>query len=233
MRLLTLCIALTLLAVQSPPAVETASEPHHHLILTNDHVRAFFVDVPPHSETLLHRHRHDYIYVTLGAADVINAVEGQPPATLKLADGETQFVPGNFAHIARNPSDQPFRNVTVEILDDGRLRQSTSAHQPDDRGLEILPGGTQEILWVHDGIRASLFELQPGGMVPRHRTGAQLFVAVSGLNLTSSAHLKSALPVTLPAHFKPGDVQWLVAGDQPALTNTSHAVARFVTLEFP
>jgi quercetin dioxygenase-like cupin family protein len=242
MRLLTLWIALILLAAQSPPAVETTAEPHHHLILSNDQVRVFFVDVPPHSETLLHRHRHDYIYVTLGSAEVINAVEGQAPVTLKLANGETRFTPGNFAHIARNSSDQPFRNVTIEILGDARLRQSPAQQDPahhdparpeEDRGLEILPGGTQEILWIHDGIRASEFELQPGGMVPAHHAGAQLFVAVSDLDLRSSVPLKSALPVALPAHFKPGEVQWLVAGDAPTLTNTGHAVARFVTLEFP
>lgn len=233
MRALTLWIALaTILAAQTLPTVEITAEPHHHLILANDHVRAFFVDVPPHSETLLHRHRHDYIYVTLGAAEVINAVEGKPPVTLQLADGDTRFVPGNFAHIARDPGDQPFRNVTIEILDDARLRRS-SAHWDADRGLGILPGGTQEILWVRDGIRASLFELEPGGTVPAHRSGPQLFVAVSDVDLRSAAPLKSVVPMALPAHFKSGDTQWLVAGDEPALTNSGRSRARFVTLEFP
>ena len=66
----------------------------------------------------MHRHRHDYVFVTLGASQVENDVFGKPPATLKLQDGEVHFTPGNFAHVAKNLADAPFRNVTVELLKD-------------------------------------------------------------------------------------------------------------------
>src|SRR5581483_194831 len=60
-----------------------------------------------------HPHRHDYVYVTLGAAAVSNEVEGKPPASMKLQDGETNFLPGNFAHIARNLARTP--GVIVQL----------------------------------------------------------------------------------------------------------------------
>jgi hypothetical protein len=78
-------------------------------------MRVFKVEVAPHASTLMHRHRHDYLFVALGDAHVSNEVEGKPPVDLKLSDGETRFVAGNFAHVAKNLSDQPFRNATIEL----------------------------------------------------------------------------------------------------------------------
>lgn len=91
-------------------------EPHHHLKIENEYVRAYYVEVAPHDETQLHQHDHDYIYVSLGPADVINAVRDKPEVHLVLKDGETHFTRGGFAHVARNLRDTPFRNVTIELL---------------------------------------------------------------------------------------------------------------------
>jgi quercetin dioxygenase-like cupin family protein len=229
------CLSATLLTAQALASeVEITAEPHHHLVLENKSVRVFNVDVPPHTDTLMHWHRHDYIYVTLGAVEVINAVKDKSPVTVKLEDGQTGFTPATFAHIARNLSDQSFRNVTIEILDDESLRHST-AHWDEDRGLEILNGGTQQILFVKDGIRVSEFELQPGGTVPTgHHTGPHLLVAVSDLDLRENdirRDVKGMGP--MPSHFKSGDSKWLPGNYSLSLTNTGTNLARFVTLEFP
>jgi quercetin dioxygenase-like cupin family protein len=229
-----LLICLALLALQAAaPEVEITAEPHHHLTLENKSVRVFNVDVPPHTETLMHWHRHDYIYVTLGPTEVINAVKDKPPVTVKLQDGETRFSPATFAHIARNLSDQPFRNVTIEILDDQSLRNSPSPWDPkqnDDRALETFPGGTQQILFVKDAIRVSEFELQPGAVVPMyHHTGPHLLVAVSDLEIRSDVQGQGPMP----GHFKSGDSKWLPGNYSHTITNTGHQPAKFVTLEFP
>jgi quercetin dioxygenase-like cupin family protein len=91
-------------------------EPHHHLKIENEYVRVYYVEVPPHEDTQLHQHDHDYIYVSLGPSDVINAILNKPEIHLQLKDGETHFTRGGFAHIARNLADTPFRNVTIELL---------------------------------------------------------------------------------------------------------------------
>ena len=91
-------------------------EPHHHLKIENEYVRAYYVEVPPHENTQLHRHDHDYIYVSLGPADVVNAILNKPEIHLQLKDSETHFTRGGFAHVARNLADTPFRNVTIELL---------------------------------------------------------------------------------------------------------------------
>ena len=56
------CLITTLLAAQATaPEVEITAEPAHHLTFENKSVRVFNVEVPPHAETLMHWHRHDYI----------------------------------------------------------------------------------------------------------------------------------------------------------------------------
>lgn len=91
-------------------------EPHHHLKLENEYVRVYYVEAPPHEATLLHQHDHDYIYVSLGPSDVVNAILNKPEIHLQLKDGEAHFTRGGFAHVARNLADTPFRNITIELL---------------------------------------------------------------------------------------------------------------------
>jgi quercetin dioxygenase-like cupin family protein len=91
-------------------------EPHHHLKIENEYVRVYYVEVPPHENTQLHQHDHDYIYVSLGPSDVVNAILNKPEIHLQLKDGETHFTCGGFAHVARNLANTPFRNITIELL---------------------------------------------------------------------------------------------------------------------
>ena len=91
-------------------------ESNHHLKIENEYVRVYYVEVPPHEATQLHQHDYDYIYVSLGPSDVVNAIVNKPEIHLQFKDGETHFTRGGFAHIARNLADTPFRNITIELL---------------------------------------------------------------------------------------------------------------------
>jgi quercetin dioxygenase-like cupin family protein len=119
------CIAVTGLAAlgmvgqmsdrPSPKVVPITEEQHHHLVLENEYVRVFHVEVPPHSETLYHQHDMDYVFVTLGDSKVASERADGKSVTLELKDGDTRFTKGGFAHKAVNLSDKPFVNVTVEL----------------------------------------------------------------------------------------------------------------------
>ena len=231
-RLAILSFAATLLLSQPAAEVEITAEPHHHFAFENQSVRVFKVEVAPRSETLMHWHRHDYIFVTLGASHVSNDVKGKAPVELTLPDGDTRFLAGPILHLARNLSDQPFRNVTIELLEDDKLRQSAaSVHWDEERGLDILQGGTREVLFVKDGVRVSEVELQPGGVVPmHHHKGGHLFVAVSDLDLKEAG---TAGRPQMQGHFQSGDSRWLAGNYSHSITNVGRRPARFVTLEFP
>ena len=102
----------------TPPQgpVPISEEPHHRLVLQNDFTHVYNVMVPSLDVTLLHQHDLPYLYVTLGPADIINAVVGKPEAHLNLQDGETHYSPGHFAHIVRTDSGMEFRNITIELV---------------------------------------------------------------------------------------------------------------------
>ncbi len=224
-------VAITVLA-QNTSEVEITSEPSHHLALENEYVRVFKVEVAPHAATLMHRHRHDYVFVTLGASAVSNEVEGKPPVALKLQDGETRFTPGNFAHIARNLADTPFRNVTIELLrgeENEKARQLPPPKWDEERGMHVLEGGTQDIMFVKDGVRVSEVDLQPGGVLPKHHhAGPHLVVAVSDLDMRSDVEGMGPMP----GQLKSGEVKWLPGGYTHTLTNVGKQPAKFITLEF-
>jgi quercetin dioxygenase-like cupin family protein len=215
---------------QSAPAseVEITAEPSHHLAFQNSYVRVFQVEAAPHSSTLLHRHRHDYIFVTLGASEVSNEVQGKAPVSLKLQDGETRFTPGNFAHVVRNLANTPFRNVTIELLRDGEP-EGEQHKWDEDRGLHVLHGGTEEILFVKDGVRVSGIELQTAGVLPKHsHRRPQLIIAVTDLVFRNDVTGKPASNVEM----KSGDVRWEEAGFTHTVTNVGKQAAKIVTLDF-
>lgn len=229
-RVALLLLAAILVSAQSPQEVEITNEGHHHLALENEYVRVFKVEVAPHDATLMHRHRHDYLFVTLGDAQLINEVEGKAPADASLKDGDTRFTPGNFAHIAKNRGDTPFRNVTIELMQDEKAHTAPPAHWDEDRGLKALNAGTQEILFVKDNARVSEIELQPGGVIPsHHHNGPHLVVAISDIDLRSDIEGRASTPAPL----KSGDIKWVPGGYTHTVTNVGKQPAKFVTVEFP
>lgn len=224
--LLLLAVALIAQTAQ----LEITAEPHHHQIFENQFVRVFKVEVPPQEATLLHTHNHDYVFVTLGPAEIENDVQGQPPATVKLQDGETRFTPGNFAHLVRDVGATPFRNVTIEFLQDEAARKNPPPPWDEERGLNVLMGGgTQDIMFVKDGVRVSEIDLNPGADVPsHHHVGPHLAVAITDLDLRSDVEGQS--PTTL--HLKSGEVKWIPGNLTHSVTNVGKQQAKLITLEF-
>lgn len=218
--LLAVTLASLTLVVQASD-VEITSEPHHHLVLQNRYVRVFKVEVPPQQSTLMHRHKYDYAYVTIGDVELSNEVEGKPAATLKLRDGETRFSPGNFAHAIRVLSGTPFRNVTIEFLPNA----SPHKNWGEDRGLQVLEGGSKEILFDNNGVHASDVQLNPGGTLPKDtHFNKQLIVAVTVVELRARGGPSGKI------HLQPGDIQWL--NTPPTLVNIGSQPARFISFGF-
>ena len=218
-RLLFFLLLIPFAAAQTTTEVEITAEPSHHLVLENEYVRVFQVEVAPHTSTLMHPHRHDYVFVTLGDAHISNEVEGKPSVDVKFTDGDTRFTTGNFAHVVKDLSDQPFRNVTIELMQDWL----------EESGEKTFPGGRSKILFVKDGVRVSEVNLEPGAIVPsHHHDGPHLLVAVSDLDLRSDVEGSGPMP----GKFKAGDVKWLPGGYTHTVTNVGKSPARLVTVEF-
>jgi hypothetical protein len=228
----TALLLLAFMAVaQQPGEVEITAEPNHHQVLANSYVRVFDVSAPPKASTLVHWHRYDYAFVTLGDADLINARVGQKPGPLVLKDGDVRFTPGGFAHAITNQSDSVFRNITIELL------QSSTNVKPCAGSCSVpLPCASanksacpsQEQLITSDQWTLSRVTLPPSAVLEKHahRT-PHLAVAVSDLNLTQKFEDGS----TKELHGKPGTLNW-VTPVVHTVVNSGPVEAKFVTLEF-
>jgi len=223
-------LATAALAQQQQP-VEITSEPRHHLVFENEYVRVFDVTVAPKDTTLVHRHNHDYLFVTLGDSDVVSARPGEKPVALLLKDGEVRYTPGNFAHAAINNNDRPFHNITIELLKPSANVKTctelcvTRPYKCPDGG-SLCPESEKRI--SADQWTLSLVTLPPSARIEKHsHTIPHLVVAVSDLDLTSQSDSGSN-------NFKraPGGLAWVPAGVTHTLTNNSSKPAQFVTLQF-
>ena len=226
-------LATAALAQQQQP-VEITSEPRHHLVFENEYVRVFDVTVAPRDTTLVHRHNHDYLFVTLGDSDVTSARPGEKPVVLLLKDGEVRFTPGDFAHAAINNSDRPFHNITIELLQPS-TNVKTCTENCDSGGCigatlnSPVTGCPSTVRRISaDQWTVSLVTLLPSArMEQRTNAPPRLVVAVSDLDFAGQ-------PETAGNDIKraPGYVGWVPAGVSHPLTNNGSRPAQFVTLEF-
>lgn len=230
-RLIAAVLFLTAFAMaqQTQQPVEITSEPSHHLVLDNLFVRAFAVNIPPKASTLMHRHGHDYLSVALGESEIENVKQGAQPATAKFKDGQVGFAPAGLIHLVRNTGDQPFRNITIELM------QPTSHQKPCTASCDIpvnCPQGTScasvtEVM-SSDQWSVTQVSIPAGGVYPQHTHLANfLVVPLSDLDVT----IRNQDQPETSAKSKPGDVIW----NNPAVhsvRNNGSSPARLVIIEF-
>lgn len=220
-------LASAALAQQQQP-VEITSEPRHHLVFENEYVRVFDVTVAPRDTTLVHRHNHDYLFVTLGDSDVTSARPGEKPVVLQLKDGEVRFTPGNFAHAAINNSDRPFHNTTIELLKPS-TNVKTCKDSCDDLSNDCIGRcAERRKLISSDQWSVWLITVPPTDQVDQQLHAVpQLVVPVSNLEFGTQAG-----STVTPLQRSPGQIDWLPSRPMHALINNARASARFVALEF-
>ena len=231
------------LADQSPDAltgpVPLAEEPHHRLMLQNDFVRVYNVMVPPLDATQLHQHDLPYLYLVLGPADLINAVQGKPEAHLVYQDGDTRYSPGHFAHVVRTDSGLPFRNVTIELLHPQQAAQNLCK--------EVLPGAPEQC--SRESAATKKLSREAGDdVVPYFETdevrvdGVQVSWGKDYLNDspqhdalligTTGANLDANLDGQHIQFLHGGDILWMPAGVRRRIVDFLGTNSRFLLISF-
>lgn len=99
----------------APKISDIFHEPHHHFVYKSSNVIAWDVHVPPHTATLMHAHKYDYLFVTLGPAKITSQAYQGLTTHLDLHDGEIRYTKGPLTHIATNDGSLMFHNVTIEL----------------------------------------------------------------------------------------------------------------------
>jgi quercetin dioxygenase-like cupin family protein len=233
-RIVLLAGALTVLLcagmLQAQTAVPVEAEPHHKTLLQNGHVRVFLAEVPPHQQTGLHRHQHDYLAVELLDGHITNTRLGAAPVQQWFHSGDVHVTKGGFAHMVRNDADTVFRSTDIEFAEpQGAVQPST---QPPSRYCN--PGNaracvTETYLLCTARVCVSDVTLTEGAITMRHtHTTDHLLVAVTDYELTDQVEGKGQIV----RRQKSGGVEYVPAGITHQLVNTSKGPVRFIVLVF-
>jgi hypothetical protein len=246
MRSTLMAVALTIAPVagafaQPPRIVDVTHEPSHHLALSNERVRVFNVIVAPHTTTLIHRHDRDYLFVTLGDAEVATKKVGDTAIRLSLHDGEVRFAAGGFAHSAEVTGDHPFHNSTIELLKPATHLQQCVTSCAEPVPCSVARGGACPTVtrdFGSDQWTAVTVTMPPLGHLDLvDGAGPVLVVAVSDVRLTRGGPASGDAPIRGGA----GTLGWVSAAAVPmgtghvaarSLLNTSQLPVRFVMVEF-
>ena len=111
-----LCLRASLLA-QTETTVDIGDESHHHLLLENEKVRVFAVDLTAHQSTPLIRHEHNYLVITLADAEIASWAEGQAGViTYRYNQNDIRFFFGGPARALRNDTPNAYHSLTIEFL---------------------------------------------------------------------------------------------------------------------
>ena len=219
-----------------PGAVLAKQEPHHHLAYEDATLRVLRVRVPAHDTTLLHEHDPDYFWIALGASTVVNAKLGAADATISSRDLSVHYTPGNFAHVARNPGDTPFDNITVELLEPQTNVRNRCEHAIGDKPLDcpatgesaaFFTGGAEHPAFATDQIRVSLVTIAPGQSLQSSTVAKPAWVIA--LDTASAQH---DLVTTGVAQWVGGALRSRV-GQKWTVTNRGHAPIHVVTVIKP
>jgi len=117
---------------QEQSVITLKSEPHHHLVLHNNYVNVYSVQVVPHDSVLLHKHDVDAISIAMSDSEITVRGPGRPDSQQKVVNGQLRLQSAGYVHSTSIDGDTPYRNVTVELL--------TSQQSPRNLCATVIAG---------------------------------------------------------------------------------------------
>lgn len=214
-------------ATGASTVVEVAREGHHHKLVENEYVRAYFVEIAPHQATLMHHHATDYVAVALGH-QVIDSTA--PDGTVKhvtLEDGDVRYTPAGVTHAVTNLSDTPFRNWTIELLQNHDHPVCVNDCANDPRAKD-WPAATEDstVIGYGDTFRITEETIKPRQMV----SGAMPFTHLTIMLTDFRGHAGASAANEFKQ--KAGDLVFHEPHGKFMLTNIGDQDARMLRIEF-
>jgi len=99
-----------------PNVIDIADEPHHHLVIDNEWVRAYAVEIGARESTQCHRHGLPYMLYVAGEADILSVVRNGDAKQQHLSPDYCDFAPPGLEHVVKNLGNSSFRNMIFEVL---------------------------------------------------------------------------------------------------------------------
>lgn len=214
--------------------IDFGADPAVKLLFQNDKTGVYLLSLPPHGESAVHRHPHDYLMVALDAIHA-RAVWGKTAARRQdMSPGQMDIIKVPVVHQVINEADAPYRMLIIEINDGfhpenivcGLGKRSCPADTGDlqDTSQQYSASG----LFDTDTVRVDEFTIGPGATLPdRTEKYPALRIALNDISLSDAVGGK-----TQSIHQAPGEVQWVPAEGTHTLTNPSPQEAHFYWIEF-
>jgi len=230
--ILSIAICLSARVDAQEQILNMDSEPHFSRVFSNEYCRAYIVNLGRLEETKPVMREHDSVQMTLGGM-VEQAWGGTVYSSAPYEDPEgyvISFVRPVDRVSLRNPRNEPYRAMIVEIIqaDDSRNRLRDPSLDPFAQKLG--PGADPHVTYVTTLTKTSVevmnVQLLGGQAKELHSAGVgALLVAMTDLRLSRQHDGESR-----ELQLSKGDVQWF-AGAAPSFKNQDKDPVRFVVIE--
>jgi len=235
---LLLCLAACLAPAQDAkqatpdkygPTVEITAEPTHHLKIENPYVRAFYIDVAPQKSTLMHHHGTDYLGVALGHTEIDSITSNGTVKHVVLEDGAVGYTPSGLTHVATNLAATPFRNATIELLQNQGHPVCVKNCESDPRAKDWPPlTAESKLIGYGDTFRISEVTIKPQQTVSTDEPFAHLVVMLTDMQGRVGPQGSGGSDFSQ----KTGDMMFHGGHPDHGLTNTGTQDVRIIVVEF-
>jgi uncharacterized Zn-binding protein involved in type VI secretion len=230
-----LLLSARLAFAQDPAVITMDQEPHHHLILQNDYVKVFNVEVSPGDSIVLHKHDQDTVAIAIGDQMVTVGIPGKPDVHSKNADAQVRLQRSGYMHSTRVDGDTPYHTVAVELL-----RPQTNFHNVCAEVLVGQPLNCKESAKADSNVFASEALLESDETEVR-LVRVHSHQAVSPGNFPFAAVIVALDPASIPSgspkrkgrFLQAGEFVWLESRHGHPYLNQGDKDARFIEIRFP
>ena len=208
-------------------------EPHHHLVLHNDYVNVYSVQVEAKDSVLLHKHNLDAIGIMLSDAEITVRAPGKPDSHQKVLAAQLRLQQAGYVHSTAIEGDAAYRNVTVELLLPQQERRNVCASVISGQPLNCpsaLPDSaalSEQPQFETNRTKINMIHLKPQQSVTLEASAQSRLVIV----LDDSAIVTGVN--SPPKALRSGDILWR-DGNSPAqiFENAGSKGIRLVTFVF-
>jgi len=235
-RIAAVFLSLTLVLgtrAATQDAVSMDDEPHYSRILANDKCRVYEVNLRRLEETKPVVHEHDWARMTL--AGVVEQAWGGTLFSMRgYEDPEGYYVSFSYPIdrvTLRNPRNEPYREMIVEIL-----KPDNSRYQMNDPSLDpfrnfLGPGVDPHVSFITSLTKTSVeilnVQLLSGdSKAIRSEGSGALLVAMTDLDISLAQ--KEGEPKKM--RLDKGEVKWMSDGAAATFKNEGKETTRFVIL---
>ncbi len=218
------------IAATAQNVVDLSEDSHYHLLLENDKVRVFAVNVGSHTETALVRHPNNYLVIHLQESEIAAWNEGESGVvTQRFPQNDVRFYFGGKPRAMRNDTSTEYHSLMIEFLNP---KVTTYGYQAGSGrwtyGSDTIPSPVDpraKFATVMPLAEATVKDIQllPDDAYPApEKDSDELVVALTDVDFRiGEKRIRKSKE----------DLLWIPAGRQSPLANNGSDPSRFVLIE--